>query len=537
MSGRGKIKETVLLAVLNIALPSLDIYSDLAVILNFYIGGSQRNMFCDQMYNGTGWGQYQERFKCYYDESVPSSNMKYTTHFGWGTLMLVPFLLNYLICWYVWATTDKRKAFTWAAPLLCLYPQCVALKIIWQVWTDPKRGLQERKNLERNLVQTEVFFEAVPSTLIMTYLMARALGSETEGSEIIVNWRNLESPDSLLFFLAFTTSVITSSLGLAKNLKLGPCRILPEERGLLSPQFILIFFSCWLTLAGKGTGLTSAVDDTGSCGSSTIAGGAILAMSTFFLPGFLVSLFACYHRGVVFTFLAQPSIFLLPVFSHFTFFSKTKLKEEDEENGGGEVECKREKRFIGFSTKYSVTRRKEESLIMFSGKYTGVNAAASFAGILVHIFALPLLSKISESDGYWYCFSTIYINYGGLLCSIMGIILTLVVVAFSNNCNSLTTSCSSFSRSFEFGAILTSSPHTAYILSPDGQVVKVKETGSQESTEIIVHPSQAFQPTFKLVGEPGYVQSHKQPTPNSTWSVEKLQEQKKKRVIIEMTKL
>ena len=153
MSGRGKIKETVLLAVLNIALPSLDIYSDLAVILNFYIGGSQRNMFCDQMYNGTGWQQYQERFKCYYDESVPSSNMKYTTHFGWGTLMLVPFLLNYLICWYVWATTDKRKAFTWAAPLLCLYPQYVALKIIWQVWTDPKRGLQERKNLERNLVQ------------------------------------------------------------------------------------------------------------------------------------------------------------------------------------------------------------------------------------------------------------------------------------------------------------------------------------------------------------------------------------------------
>ena len=52
MSGRGeKIKETVLLAVLNIALPSLDIYSDLAVILNFYVGGSQRNIFCDQKYN------------------------------------------------------------------------------------------------------------------------------------------------------------------------------------------------------------------------------------------------------------------------------------------------------------------------------------------------------------------------------------------------------------------------------------------------------------------------------------------------------
>ena len=49
--------------------------------------------------------------------------MKYTTHFGWVTLMLLLFLLNYMICWYVWVTTDKRKAFTWAAPLLCLYPQ------------------------------------------------------------------------------------------------------------------------------------------------------------------------------------------------------------------------------------------------------------------------------------------------------------------------------------------------------------------------------------------------------------------------------
>ena len=262
-------------------------------------------------------------------------------HFGWGTLMLLPFLLNYLICWYVWVTTDKRKVLTWVAPLLSFYPQYVAFEIIWLVWADPKKGLQKRKNLDRNLVQMEVFFEAVPSTLIMTYLMARALGSETEGGEMIFNWRDLESTDSLAFFLAFTTSVITSSLGLAKNLKLGPCRILAEQKGLFSPIFILVFFSCCLTLAGKGAALASAVDDTGSCGSSTIAGAATFAMSTFFLPGFLVGLFACWHRGVVSTFLAQPSVFLLPVFSHFTFFSRTRVKEEGEEMG----ECREEKVF------------------------------------------------------------------------------------------------------------------------------------------------------------------------------------------------
>ena len=91
--------------------------------------------------------------------------------------MLLPFLMNYLICWYVWVTTDKRKAVTWVAALLSFYPQYVALKIIYQIWwVDAKRGLQEKRHLERNIIQFEVFFEAVTSTLIMTYLLVRALG-------------------------------------------------------------------------------------------------------------------------------------------------------------------------------------------------------------------------------------------------------------------------------------------------------------------------------------------------------------------------
>ena len=43
-------------------------------------------------------------------------------------MMLVPFLLNYFICWYVWATTDKRKTVSWIAILLSFYPQYIALK-------------------------------------------------------------------------------------------------------------------------------------------------------------------------------------------------------------------------------------------------------------------------------------------------------------------------------------------------------------------------------------------------------------------------
>ena len=68
------MKETILLVLLSIILPSLDVYSDLVLIVKFYIGR--------------------------------------------GTMMVVPFLLNYLICWYVWATTDKWKAVTCLPELL-----------------------------------------------------------------------------------------------------------------------------------------------------------------------------------------------------------------------------------------------------------------------------------------------------------------------------------------------------------------------------------------------------------------------------------
>ena len=98
-------------------------------MINFYVG-SRVNPYCDEQRIGYSRNS-EERICCYYDDSVPLSNLTYTPHYVWGTLMLLPFLLNYLICWYVWATTDKRKAVTWVAALLSFYPQCVALKIIY----------------------------------------------------------------------------------------------------------------------------------------------------------------------------------------------------------------------------------------------------------------------------------------------------------------------------------------------------------------------------------------------------------------------
>ena len=98
-----KIKETIILSVLNVALPSVDVYSDIALVVNFLVG-SRRNPYCDKLHRREHFG-YRDNMNCYYNDSVPTTNVTYTSHYGWASMMFVPVLFNYLICWYVWATT------------------------------------------------------------------------------------------------------------------------------------------------------------------------------------------------------------------------------------------------------------------------------------------------------------------------------------------------------------------------------------------------------------------------------------------------
>ena len=94
-------------------------------------------------------------------------------------------------------------------------PQLVAARIIWFFWTQPLKGVREKKHLERNLMENEIFTEAVPSTLIMTFLIV-VIGSYEERKLII---GEQSSADKVLFFVTFATSVLSAGLGLAKCLK------------------------------------------------------------------------------------------------------------------------------------------------------------------------------------------------------------------------------------------------------------------------------------------------------------------------------
>ena len=168
-------KETLLMGSLQVILPTSDVYTDLALTTKLY------------------------------------ANKQYI----WASSLLVPFLINYTLSWIAWFTTEKQKKFTWIAALLGCYPQLVAARIIWLFWTQPKKGVREKKHLERNLMENEIFTEAVPSALIMTFLVSVVRNDNVE----------LLFGDTNLFLITFSTSVMSAGLGLAKCLKVGYSKI------------------------------------------------------------------------------------------------------------------------------------------------------------------------------------------------------------------------------------------------------------------------------------------------------------------------
>ena len=121
-------------------------------------------------------------------------------------------------------------------------------------------------------------------------------------------------------------------------------------------------------------------------------------------------------------------------------------------------------------TCFSSGGEREDIFLKFSPKYTAANGLASIAGIaalgcVASVDTSVLMDAMSDRD-VWAFFGII------IACDIAGIVLGLLV-AFSNRC------CCK--NDFEFGAILTSSPHTSYVIGPDGELVQAE--GKTRETE------------------------------------------------------
>ena len=87
--------------VLNIFLPTLDTFTDISLVTKLYNGAE-----------GEDWNRGLGRW-----ESGHHSHPVY------ASVLLVPFLLNYVACWYTFYREARYKKYTFIFPLLNLYPQ------------------------------------------------------------------------------------------------------------------------------------------------------------------------------------------------------------------------------------------------------------------------------------------------------------------------------------------------------------------------------------------------------------------------------
>ena len=87
-----EVKSILILLVLNIALPTVDTFTDINLVYKLYRGIEHRN------------GNWRNHPKM-------------------ATAMLIPFLLNYIVCFITFLRKEKNKKFTFIFALLNIYPQ------------------------------------------------------------------------------------------------------------------------------------------------------------------------------------------------------------------------------------------------------------------------------------------------------------------------------------------------------------------------------------------------------------------------------
>ena len=219
-------------------------------------------------------------------------------------------------------------------------------------------------------------------------------------------------------------------------------------------RFLLILAACLLTLVGKGLALVSPMD---TCQWSIVKVECrakvpfvlevtAISIATSFLPGLVLGIISCWHRGIFKSFLAHPSIILMPTFTFFTFASSTKRCKG----------CKSEE----VERQEMATTYEEEPYITFSAKWTAANILLSTAGYFVFGSTMAHMSwknyKGIPRNLVYYLYEPDY-HIPFIAIPILGILLTLLFLALisSNIC------------SIQYGALVPSLPHSPFSLGFD----------------------------------------------------------------------
>ena len=301
-----------------------------------------------------------------------------------------------------------------------------AIKVIFLIWTDPKRGLAKKRILQRDAFEGETYCEAIPTTAILSFIIlySRFVNASSEDREppllLIVG------SDNAFFAVTYATSFLSATLGLSKAFTTGPCKILPEG---VSCRFLLLFFASFFTLVTKFCAIAAVLifslmqDDI-----KDIA--IVFPIATVLMPGLVTALVSTWHCKMLKTFLHHPSFFILPVFTYFTFSSSNKVCE-------GETH-------IRFSTKASLC-----------------NILFSVVGFFVYaVFIQSHFGSAVVSVAFWAFFAILFLPQFFFFAVLIIIILLLnIVLSLVFICNSPT------KTAVEYGVFKPDNPTEAFTLS------------------------------------------------------------------------
>lgn len=416
LSTRQKLKETLLIGAAYIALPTADVYSDGAFILKLALGTTHHpsceSEVCrwNSVWNDWSW-ELSTNETCL--ATIPDKQLYLDRFPAWTTMMAIPFLANYMMTWFLWSQIATRKHLSWLACLLNVFPQMRAMGIIFEIWRNPRRGLIEKRKFERELTETEVFLESVPATFVMTYIIGRLIANDTPRVRRALRGE-VGSWSHILFLTTYLTSLFSASWGMAKVLKIGPCKVLKEEgplNGFLTLRFFLIFPACLFVLFSKTMLLLTYVSGKSPL---TFIHFSILTFTLSTLPGFIIACFSTWHPGGLKTFLNHPSFLLLSTFTFFSFRSNSKK----------------------YCAKHGSSQMDTE--LCFSLRATLVNIVFSFLGMFFY-------SSLDEPSRFSFSVNSLRDLPGALTLGsfVLGVLFTLIFLATAFSSNYTLSSCGS----------------------------------------------------------------------------------------------
>ena len=295
-------------------------------------------------------------------------------HYRYAMSMMIPLLLNLIFTCFKWWSFEKKKNKWWSSILVILefWQPWRAMKIVYLLYKNDNQAQAKKKEFMREVLSIEPFLEAVPTCIIMTFLWIHGFGESIHLLDdgawgwyrgvLIEDYRNgLCNNVSLYefcsqggvntssisrqeynycaifaggfgwFFIKYSISVMTASLGITKLLLHGPCAIISSNGtlgGLLTCEFLTATTVSALAIVSKGAfGGQLFIVLTRETNRYDAWIPICLFVSFCIIPNLLFGL-ACiametgWNINLATTIFEYPAMLLLPVFSTFAVAPK-----------------------------------------------------------------------------------------------------------------------------------------------------------------------------------------------------------------------